>query len=80
MKNGRRLKRDRRAFLAQLYGNHCAACKVSGREVDLTIDHVLPKSQGGTSGYANLQLLCGPCNQGKAARTVDFRAGRRVLP
>jgi hypothetical protein len=35
------------------------------------IDHIVPLAQGGSNDLVNLQLLCGACNNEKAARTVD---------
>ncbi len=36
---------------------------------DLTLDHISPKSKGGTSLPTNLVTACKPCNQRKADRT-----------
>jgi 5-methylcytosine-specific restriction endonuclease McrA len=38
---------------------------------DLTIDHVLPRSRGGTSTWENCVLACLECNKRKADRTPD---------
>ena len=35
-------------------------------EARATLDHVIPKSQGGPIGWHNVQLLCWKCNQEKA--------------
>ena len=34
----------------------------------LEVDHINPRSQGGTDAYENLTLLCPPCNKGKRDR------------
>lgn len=34
------------------------------------IDHVIPLSKGGAHTYANIQLLCFPCNRSKMARII----------
>ena len=34
----------------------------------LEVDHVSPKSDGGTDAYENLTLLCPPCNKEKRDR------------
>lgn len=44
----------------------CVMCKT---EKDLTIDHVIPKSKGGTNEPENLQVLCRRCNAIKGNRT-----------
>ncbi len=34
----------------------------------LEVDHINPRSQGGTDAYENLTLLCPPCNKEKRDR------------
>ena len=51
-------------------GKKCERC---GRRSKLTIDHILPKSHGGTDACANLQCLCYECNQRKADRYAVYR-------
>ena len=38
---------------------------------ELTLDHVLPRSQGGVSGWENCVLACMACNKRKADRTPE---------
>ena len=60
------LRRDR---------GHCVLCGASGRDgVRLEVDHIVPRSRGGSNQLENLQSLCGPCNRGKSNRDdTDFR-------
>lgn len=45
----------------------CCACGRSSREgYSLEVDHILPRSKGGTDDEDNLQTLCWPCNSGKS--------------
>jgi 5-methylcytosine-specific restriction endonuclease McrA len=45
-------------------------CQYCGREGrDLTLDHVLPRSRGGTHEWGNVVSCCFPCNLRKAGRT-----------
>ena len=41
------------------------------RSEELTIDHVLPRSQGGVSSWENCVLACMACNKRKADRTPE---------
>lgn len=47
----------------------CQYCSVQPGSEDLTIDHVLPRSRGGTSTWENCVLACLDCNKRKADRT-----------
>jgi hypothetical protein len=70
-----------RGLLTAQYGYFCFRClkvPVLG-ERQLTVDHIVPKSLGGLSIYANYQLLCPPCNGAKFMRVIDYRPGTRHL-
>lgn len=46
----------------------CVSCRAAGRLVPATdVDHIVPKSQGGTDTPDNLQSLCKPCHRRKTA-------------
>lgn len=48
--------------------NH--TCQYCGRdEVELTIDHVIPKSRGGNTSWENVVVACQECNLKKGNRT-----------
>ncbi|MBI1903178.1 MAG: HNH endonuclease [Planctomycetia bacterium] len=47
----------------------CQYCSSQPGSEELTIDHVLPRSQGGTSTWENCVLACLECNRRKANRT-----------
>lgn len=36
-----------------------------------TIDHVIPRSQGGTTTWENCVMACGPCNFAKADKSLE---------
>jgi len=55
----------------------CQYCAVQPGPEELTIDHVLPRSQGGTSTWENCVLSCIECNKKKADRTPE-QAGIRL--
>jgi 5-methylcytosine-specific restriction endonuclease McrA len=46
----------------------CVKCGRRPLEVELQVDHIQPRSGGGTNELSNLQTLCLPCNQGKKGR------------
>lgn len=47
----------------------CQACLREGRAITATtVDHIKPKSHGGTDNDANLEGLCWPCHRAKTAR------------
>jgi len=47
----------------------CNGCKTQFPFRNMTVDHIVPKSQGGTDHEDNLQLLCGACNSTKGRCT-----------
>ena len=46
-------------------GARCRYCGVRLKLRRLTIDHVVPRSRGGSNALTNLVLACGPCNLAK---------------
>lgn len=49
----------------------CNGCKTAFPYRNLTIDHIVPRSKGGTDHIDNLQLLCGACNSTKGTGTQE---------
>jgi len=43
-------------------------CQYCGRTSHLTVDHVVPRSRGGTSQWDNIVTSCAPCNRRKGDR------------
>jgi 5-methylcytosine-specific restriction endonuclease McrA len=59
----------------------CQYCHRQPGTEELTIDHVIPRSHGGTSTWDNCVLACIDCNSRKADRTPDeARMPLRKLP
>ncbi len=53
----------------------CALCGITKEERPLQVDHIKPRSRGGTNAFENLQALCDECNRAKSDRdSTDFRA------
>jgi hypothetical protein len=51
-------------------GHKCCYCGRKVRE-DATLDHVVPRCQGGQTEWSNLVTACFKCNQKKAGRTPE---------
>ncbi len=49
----------------------CQYCGAQPGSEELTIDHVVPRSQGGVSSWENCVLACVACNKRKADRTPE---------
>ena len=52
----------------------CQYCGCQPRNDELSIDHVIPRAQGGESTWENCVLACMECNRRKADRT-PYQAG-----
>jgi 5-methylcytosine-specific restriction endonuclease McrA len=55
----------------------CQYCGAQPGWGAITVDHVVPRSQGGTSSWTNCVAACIPCNARKADRTPE-QAGMRL--
>ena len=49
----------------------CQYCGVQLSRTQLTLDHVIPRSQGGITGWENLVTACRTCNSRKGGRTPE---------
>lgn len=58
-------KRNKKQKLSDLYGSQCWWCGEYLLIEDLTIEHLLPKSHGGSDSFENLRLSCFPCNNSR---------------
>jgi 5-methylcytosine-specific restriction endonuclease McrA len=58
-----------REYLLEKYDRCCSYCGVV--DVPLNIDHIHPRSRGGSNRISNLTLACIPCNQKKGAKPVE---------
>ncbi len=57
-----------RAYVLEKWQRKCAYC--DAREVPLEIEHIVPKSRGGSNRTSNLTLACHPCNKRKGQQTA----------
>jgi 5-methylcytosine-specific restriction endonuclease McrA len=56
----------------------CQYCGEKLRPSELTCDHVVPRSRGGSTTWANIVTCCRPCNRKKGGRT-PAEAGLKLL-
>ncbi|MCK4409764.1 MAG: HNH endonuclease [Candidatus Eisenbacteria sp.] len=55
-------------------GGRCALCGATKQERPLDVDHIKPRSKGGTNDPSNLQVLRSKCNRSKGNKDdTDFR-------
>ncbi|GAA3895412.1 hypothetical protein GCM10022228_03080 [Halomonas cibimaris] len=67
-----------RAYLLEKWGRACAYCGAT--ETPLEVEHVVPRSCGGSNRISNLALSCHNCNQAKDALPLaDFFATDKGL-
>ena len=57
-----------REYLLEKWGRTCAYC--DARDVPLEVEHIHPRSKGGSDRVSNLTLACRACNQAKGNRDV----------
>lgn len=63
-----------REYLLEKWNRKCAYCGVEN--VPLEIEHIQPRSKGGSDRVSNLSLACNPCNQAKGNQDIgEFLAG-----
>ena len=56
-------------YLLEQWGRHCVYC--NKKDVSLQIEHIVPRSRGGTGRVANLTLSCEACNIKKGTLTAE---------
>ncbi len=57
-----------REYLLLKWGYRCAYCQQEATRWE--VDHILPRSRGGSNRISNLALACHSCNQAKGDRTA----------
>jgi 5-methylcytosine-specific restriction endonuclease McrA len=58
-----------REYLLEKYNRTCAYCGKS--DTPLQVEHIIPKSRGGTDRVSNLTISCHRCNQKKGNKTAE---------
>jgi 5-methylcytosine-specific restriction endonuclease McrA len=67
--NGTLAGYELREYLLEKWDRQCAYC--DAKDVPLNIDHVHPKSAGGSNRVSNLALSCISCNQKKGSKSIE---------
>ncbi len=68
---------SRRGVLAR-DGYTCQYCGTQPGKRNLTVDHVVPRSRGGSKCWENLVAACAPCNRRKGGRLAK-EVGMRLV-
>ena len=55
----------------KIYKRDNHECVYCGSKKNLTVDHILPKSRGGSNTWTNLITCCSNCNRQKGDKTPD---------
>ncbi|NEO98771.1 MAG: HNH endonuclease [Symploca sp. SIO2E9] len=58
-----------RQYLLEKWGRQCAYCQKKG--VPLEVEHIHPRSKGGSDRVSNLTLACCKCNQKKGNKPIE---------
>lgn len=59
--------------LKAFYNCTCLCCGKREPEIQLTRDHVIPLTEGGSDSIDNVQPLCARCNSKKSNKHIDYR-------
>ncbi len=57
-----------REYVLEKWGRTCAYC--TAKDTPLEVEHIHPKSKGGSNRLSNLTLACRPCNQKKGNQDI----------
>ena len=68
-------RKNKHVLFGQQEGR-CGGCRSPFEFRHFEVDHLVPRSRGGTDHTDNLQLLCGHCNRLKGDRPQEYLAAR----
>ncbi|MBW4511257.1 MAG: HNH endonuclease [Scytonematopsis contorta HA4267-MV1] len=62
-----------REYLLEKWGRECAYCGKPGSNIrKLEVEHIIPKSKGGSDRVSNLTIACNCCNQKKSDNLIEL--------
>ena len=67
--HGTLYEKEIREYLLIKWNYHCAYCKEPSQRWE--VDHILPRSRGGSDRPSNLVLSCHECNKTKDNQTAE---------
>lgn len=71
---------QRRILLARRDGLACVWCARTMGLMEATVEHLRPRSSGGTDSLRNLTLACAPCNHARGAMPLRAWVARATHP
>lgn len=75
----RNVKLNRRNLFGRDH-NHCQYCGKKFPPSELSVDHVVPRSQGGRTSWDNVVCACVKCNVRKGGRTPEQARMQPITP
>ena len=66
------IRKATRFFVLRRDGFRCVYCGATSQQSQLHVDHVFPRSLGGTDDPKNLVAACAACNIGKSNKHADM--------
>jgi 5-methylcytosine-specific restriction endonuclease McrA len=73
----RRPRTERKLTRIGVFQRDGYVCQYCGKATQLTIDHVIPRFQGGVHSWDNVVTCCSTCNRRKAGETPE-QAGMKL--
>jgi 5-methylcytosine-specific restriction endonuclease McrA len=70
---------EEKYLLYSIQHGKCWYCANHVLKCDATVDHVIPKSKGGTDDFSNKVMACYSCNQDKADKVPEVVCGKLQL-
>ena len=62
---------DKKSYLLERENGCCIYCDIHASKTKMEIEHVIPRSRGGTDSLNNLVLSCHACNQTKGNQDIQ---------